>query len=95
MFDNSFDDQHRFNYSEPIDNGDDDTLDLNVMVNDGDNDVNAEIIPHIPEFMDAFRSSVVVSNDQTLSHKCILGGSELEVREKFSCKNELVNVVKR
>jgi hypothetical protein len=33
------------------------------MVNDGDNDVTAEIIPHIPEFMDAFRSSFVVSND--------------------------------
>jgi hypothetical protein len=63
MFDNSFADQHRFNYSEPIDNGDDDTLDLNVMVNDGDNDVNDEIIPHIPEFMDAFRSSFVISND--------------------------------
>jgi len=63
MFDNSFVDQHRFNYSEPIDNGDDDTLDLNVMMNDGDNDVNDEIIPHISEFMDAFRSSFVVSND--------------------------------
>ena len=37
MFDNPFDDQHRFDYFEPSDNENDDMLDLNVMVNDDDN----------------------------------------------------------
>jgi hypothetical protein len=79
MFDNPFADQHRFDYSETSDNDDDDTLDPSIMVNidddvdnNVDDDINDEIIPHIPEFEDVSGSSFVVSNDWTLSHRCIL-----------------------
>ena len=52
MFDNSFVDQHIFDYYEPSDNKD-----------DVDNDVPDEIIPHVHEFRDASRFSFVVSHD--------------------------------
>jgi len=43
MFDNSFPDQHRFDYYEPGDNKDDDMLDPNMMVNiDDDIDNNVD-----------------------------------------------------
>jgi hypothetical protein len=70
MFDNPFPDQHRFDYSEPGDNKDDDTLDPNMMVNvdddidnNVDDDIDDEIIPYVPEFGDASGSSFVISND--------------------------------
>ena len=47
MFDNPFDDQHRFDYFEPSDNENDDMLDPNVMVNDDDdidNDVDDDVM---------------------------------------------------
>jgi hypothetical protein len=52
MFDNSFVDQHIFDYYKPSDNKD-----------DVDNDVHDEIIPHVHEFRDASRFSFVVSHD--------------------------------
>jgi len=83
MFDNQFVYQHRFDYSKPGENEDDETLDTNVIVN-VDNDVDDEIIPLVPEFINAYGSSFVVSHDWVLSHK-----------QTFSSKNKLVNVVKR
>jgi hypothetical protein len=47
MFDNPFDDQHRFDYFEPSDNEDDETLDPNVIVNDNDdvdNDIDDDVM---------------------------------------------------
>jgi hypothetical protein len=47
MFDNPFDDQHRFDYFESSDNEDDDTLNPNVMVNDDDdvdNDIDDDVM---------------------------------------------------
>jgi len=38
-------------------------LNSNVMVNDDDDDVDDEIIPPIPKFIDVFWSSFDVSND--------------------------------
>jgi hypothetical protein len=93
MFDNPFAKQHRFDYSELSDNKDDDALESNVMVNI-DDDVDKEIIPLVSDFEDAFGSSFVVSNDYALSYRRISKGSELEVRQIFISKNELVNAVK-
>jgi len=69
-----------FNYSEPSNNED---------------DVDDEIIPLVPEFGDAFRSSFVVSHYWTLDYKRMQRGSDLEVGQTFSNKNDLVNVIKR
>jgi len=73
-------------------------LDPNMMVNDDDddvdNDVDDEIMPRVPEFGYAFRSSFVIFNDWALSHRRMPEGSELEVEQTFSSKNELVNEVK-
>jgi hypothetical protein len=52
MFDNSFVDQHIFDYYELSDNKD-----------DVDNDVHGEIISHVHEFRNASRFSFVVSHD--------------------------------
>jgi len=74
MFDNSFANQYRFNYLEPTDNEDNDTLDPNMIVNNDD-----EIIPLVPKFKDVSRSSFIISNDQTLSFRCMPEGSEIGV----------------
>jgi hypothetical protein len=68
MFDNSFVDQHRFDYFKPSDNENDETLDLNVLVNiddniDNDVDIDYELTPYILEFKDASGSSSIVSHD--------------------------------
>jgi hypothetical protein len=68
MLNNPFVGQHIFDYFKTSDNEDDDTLDPNDLLqgqndDDVDSDVDDEIIPHVPEFRDAFRSSFVVSND--------------------------------
>jgi hypothetical protein len=76
IFDNLFVDQHRFDYSEPSDNEDDDTLDPNMTVNineDVNNDVDDKFIPLVPEFEDVYGYSFVVSHDWTLSHRRIPG----------------------
>jgi len=52
MFDNSFINQHRFDYSESSDNEDDETLDLNIIINI-DDDAGDKIIPHVHEFENA------------------------------------------
>jgi len=80
MFDNPFVDQQRFDNSEP---------------NDNEDDVNDEIIPHVPEFGDAFGSNFIVSHDWALSHRHMPRGFNLEVSQTFSSKKKLVNVVKR
>jgi hypothetical protein len=59
-----------------------------------DDDVDKEIIPLVSDFEDAFGSSFVVFNDYALSYRRISKGSELEVRQIFISKNELVNAVK-
>jgi hypothetical protein len=71
MFDNLFIDQHIFDYSKPIDNEDDETLEQNVTINvdiDVAND-DDKMIPPAPEFRDAFGSSFVVYHIWALSHK--------------------------
>jgi hypothetical protein len=75
MFINPSTDQHRFEYFKPSDNEDDELLDPNVIINDND-----EMIPPVPEFRDAFRSSFVVFHDWTLSYRHMPKGSDLEVR---------------
>jgi len=60
-------------------------LDPNMMVNDDDD----EIMPRVPEFGYAFRSSFVIFNDWALSHRRMPEGSELEVEQTFSSKNEV------
>ena len=99
MFDNSFANQHRFDYSKPSDNEDDVMLDPNVMVNDDDDDVDVdvdvEIIPLVSKFKDTCKSSFVVSNDWELSYKHMLERFELKVKQTFSSKNKLVNVLKK
>ena len=52
MFDNSFVDQYRFDYSKPSNSRYGEILDPNVIVN-VDNEVDNEITPHIP-FRDIF-----------------------------------------
>jgi hypothetical protein len=51
IFDNSFADQHRFDYSKPSDNKYDETLNPNMTVNvdgDGDgDDIDDEMISHV------------------------------------------------
>jgi len=74
MFDNPFANQDRFNYLEPTDNEDNDTLDPNMIVNNDD-----EIIPLVPKFENVSRSSFIISNDQTLSFRCMPEGSEFGV----------------
>ena len=59
------------------------------VADDIDDDVIDEIIPHVPKFWD------VISNDWVLSHICISWESDLEVKQTFSSKNELVNIVKQ
>jgi hypothetical protein len=75
----------------PSNNEDDEMLDLNmtinVVVDDG-------IIPLVPEFEDASKFTFVVSHDQAISHRRLLGGFDLEVRQTFSNKNELINIIK-
>ena len=87
IFDNPFAHQHRFNYSEPSDNEDD-------VDNDNDNNVDDEIIPFVPEFGDASRSSFVVSHDWILSHRRMPWESNFEVGQIYGSKNKLINVVK-
>jgi hypothetical protein len=85
FFYNLFVNQYRFEYSKPSGNKDD---------VDNDNGVGDETIPLVPEFGDASRSSFVVLYNWVLSHRCMLGGSDLGVGQIFSSKNELVNVIK-
>jgi hypothetical protein len=60
MFDNSFVDQHVFDYYEPSDNKDDVDNDVHDEIIPH---VHDEIIPHVHEFRDASRFSFVVSHD--------------------------------
>jgi hypothetical protein len=46
-------------------------------------------MPRVPEFGYAFRSSFVIFNDWALSHRRMPEGSELEVEQTFSSKNEV------
>jgi len=85
MFDNACGDQYIFGYSKLSDN------EYGV---DNDNVVNDEIIPYVIEFVDSSRSKFVVLHVWTLSHKRMSGGYDLVVSQTFSCKNELVSVVK-
>jgi hypothetical protein len=71
MFNNLFICQHIFDYSKPIDNEDDETLEQNVTINvdiDVVNDDDKMISP-TPEFGYAFGSSFVVYHVWALSHK--------------------------
>jgi len=99
MFDNLFIDQHIFDYSEPIDNEDDETLEQNVTINvDVDIDVvndNDKMIPQTHEFRDVFGSSFVVYHVWALSHKHMPWEFDFEAGQTFSSKNELVNAIKR
>ena len=97
MFDNSFVDQHRFEYSKPIDNENDETLDMNVSVNiddnidiDNDVDIDYELTPYILEFKDVSGSSSIVSHDWAHSHRRMTRGSDLEVGQTFSIKNKII-----
>ena len=72
MFDNLFVNQHKFDYSEPIDNEDDDTLQQNMTINidvDVVDDDDGKMIPLVPEFEYVFRSSFVIYHVWALSHK--------------------------
>ena len=72
-------------------------LDPNMTINidnNVDNEVDDEITPLVYEFRDIPRSTFVVSHVWPLSHRCFLGGFDLEVGEISSSKNKLVNVVK-
>jgi len=71
MFNNLFICQHIFDYSKPIDNEDDETLEQNVTINVDIDAVNDDdkMIPPTPEFGYAFGSSFVVYNVWALSHK--------------------------
>jgi len=93
MFDNSFINQHRFDYSESSDNEDDETLDLNIIINIHD-DAGDKIIPHVPEFENASGFSYTSSHNWALSHRCMPEGFDLEIGQTFNSKNELVNAVK-
>ena len=66
MCHNQFVDQHRFCYSKPSKNEEDGTLelDLNMIVN-----VDNDIVPLVPKFEDAFRFSLTISHDWTLSNR--------------------------
>jgi len=85
IFDNSFIDQHIFDYFRASDNEDDEMLDSNMIVNIDNNvdididididigdDVGDETIPYALKFGDASGSIFVVSHDWTLSHKHFL-----------------------
>jgi hypothetical protein len=66
MFDNSFVDQYRFDYSKSSNSKYGEILNPNMIVNVDnkvDNEIDDEIIPHIPEFGDIFGSTFVVSHD--------------------------------
>jgi hypothetical protein len=58
MFDNSFVNQYKFDYSKPSDNKDDEMLDPNVKVN-----VDDKIIPYVFKFRDVSGYSFVVSHN--------------------------------
>ena len=75
IFANPFAHQRRFNYFEPSDNEDD--VDNVVVVDDTNVDIG--IIPLVLEFIDAFVSRFVVSHDWVLSHRRMLGKSNLDV----------------
>jgi len=72
MFNNIFIDQHKFNYSEPSDNEDNEILDPNVIIN-----VDDEIIPHVHEFRDGYRSTFIVSYVWAPSHIIFSRGFDL------------------
>lgn len=78
MFDNSFVNQYKFDYSKPSDNKDDEMLDPNVKVN-----VDDKIIPYVSKFRDVSGYSFVVSHNQALNHKCMLRGFDLEIEQTF------------
>lgn len=88
MFDNSFTSQHRFYYSELNNNEEDDMLDLNMIENIDNNVGNDddEIISHVPKFKHASKSTLVVSHDWTLNHRCLSKNSNLEVGQTFIVK---------
>ena len=67
---------------------------VNVDDDDVNDDVDDEIIPLVPEFGDVSGFSFVVSNDYILIHIRLPERSNLEVRQIFSSKNELINAVK-
>jgi hypothetical protein len=48
------------------------------------------LTPYILEFKDASGSSSIVSHDWALSHRRMTRGFDLEVRQTFDIKNELV-----
>jgi hypothetical protein len=61
MFDNSFVDQHKFHYSNPSYNENDETLEPSVILNIDDNvdndvevDIDDEIISHVSKIRDIF-----------------------------------------
>jgi len=61
IFDNSFVDQHKFHYSNPSYNENDETLEPSVILNIDDNvdndvevDIDDEIISHVPKIRDIF-----------------------------------------
>ena len=66
-----------------------------MMVNNDDDVDDDEIIPLVPKFGDVSRSSFIISNDQTLSFRCMPEGSEFGVWQIFSSENELVNIVEQ
>ena len=86
----SLDNQYRFDYFEPNNHEDDETLDLNMTIN-----VDNEIIYHAPEFRNTSGSTFVISHGWAFDHKYLSEGSNLEVGQIFSGKNKLVNTVKR
>jgi hypothetical protein len=59
MFNNSFTNQHQYDYSKSSDNEDDETLNLHMIVN-----VDDEKKPHVFQFRDASGYAFVVSYDQ-------------------------------
>ena len=63
MFNNIFVDQHKFDYSEPSDNEDNEILDPNVIIN-----IDDEIIPYVYEFRDGYGSIFIVSYDWAPIH---------------------------
>ena len=62
MFNNSFTNQHRFYYSDPSDNKDDEMLVSNVIANI-DDDVNDKLIPHVLEFGNSYGFIFAIFHD--------------------------------
>ena len=61
MFDNSFTDEHRFDYFDPNDNEDDEMIEENMKVNI-ENDIDDKIVPYIHKSEVASRSIFIVSH---------------------------------